>query len=290
MLDKKAAVFILLGQSNAVGHGVPMDENDKIKAPLKNVFGLSRKDNQSFENEKLLWSGYLSAGMNLAEEQDDTYSVANCLASLWQKHIDEGNKGNLPDLYIIQIAIGAQGITKGYMWHPDREPTLIPGKLGTVNISLYPFTKGIFSLLKKSFDEMDTDFEVIGLHWRGGENDVTAKRELLEETLEGLYKRMLDDFLPLLKSPPVILHKLCCPDRMLELKEEALPNMRFINSVFERLAESYDNVELFDPTAAPQFVPDIRGNGIFKEDAVHFTPEVNKWVAESILDKYLSEH
>ena len=77
---------------------------------------------------------------------------------------------------------------------------------------------------------------------------------------------------------------------MLELKEEALPNMRFINSVFERLAESYDNVELFDPTAAPQFVPDIRGNGIFKEDAVHFTPEVNNWVAESILDKYLSEH
>ena len=91
MSDKKAAVFILLGQSNAVGHGVPMEEKDKIKAPLKNVFGLSRKDNQSFGNEKLLWSGYLSAGMNLAEEQDDTYSVANCLASLWQKHIDEGN-------------------------------------------------------------------------------------------------------------------------------------------------------------------------------------------------------
>lgn len=33
--DYKAAVFILLGQSNAVGHGLPMDEQDKISVPLK---------------------------------------------------------------------------------------------------------------------------------------------------------------------------------------------------------------------------------------------------------------
>ncbi len=28
MQHKKAAVFILLGQSNAVGHGIPMEEKD----------------------------------------------------------------------------------------------------------------------------------------------------------------------------------------------------------------------------------------------------------------------
>jgi hypothetical protein len=33
MQDKKAAVFILLGQSNAVGHGIPMKEEDKIYKP-----------------------------------------------------------------------------------------------------------------------------------------------------------------------------------------------------------------------------------------------------------------
>ena len=80
--EREAAVFILLGQSNAVGHGVPMDEADKIKEPLRNVFGLSRVHNQSYCNDKLIWSGYTSGGMNLAEEQDDTYSVANCLARL----------------------------------------------------------------------------------------------------------------------------------------------------------------------------------------------------------------
>ena len=33
---KKAAVFILLGQSNAVGHGLPMAEEDKIL--LKSIY------------------------------------------------------------------------------------------------------------------------------------------------------------------------------------------------------------------------------------------------------------
>ena len=286
MAREKAAVFIILGQSNAVGHGVPMSEKDKITKPLKNVFGLSRKDNQSFESTRLLWSGDLSAGMNLAENQDDTYSVPNCLASLWQKHIDEGNENSLPDLYILQIAIGAQGITEGYMWHPDRERVLIPGKLGEVNISLYPFTMHIFSLLKESFDEMGVEFEVMGLHWRGGENDATAPRERLEETLEGLYCRMLEDFCPVLQNPPVILHKLCCHDRMAEFGESSVSNMSFINDVFYRLATRYQNVEVFDPATAPWFDPDVRGNGLFIEDVVHFTPETNKWVAEEIIKSY----
>lgn len=74
-----------------------------------------------FDNKELKWSGYTSFGMNLAEEQDNTYSLANCLAKLWQDEIDSGNKRNLPDLYIVHIAIGAQGVTEGYMWNLDYE-------------------------------------------------------------------------------------------------------------------------------------------------------------------------
>ena len=151
MAQNKAAVFILLGQSNAVGHGVPMEPRDVIREPMKNVFGLSREENQSFENRALVWSGYTSFGMNLAETQDNTYSVANCLAALWQDHIDSGNAFGLPDLYIVQIAIGAQGVTRQYMWHPDRAEKLIPGKLGTVDISLYLYCMHHFSLLEDSF-------------------------------------------------------------------------------------------------------------------------------------------
>ena len=212
MQHKKAAVFILLGQSNAVGHGIPMEEKDIINTPLENVFGLSRKDNQSFDNKELVWSGYTSFGMNLAEEQDNTYSIANCLAALWQNHIDSGNVLGLPDLYIIQIAIGAQGVTDGYMWHPDREKKLVPGKLGTVDISLFPFCEHIFGLLDDSFVKMDMDYEIIGLHWRGGENDVTATDECLSKYLKNIYTKLLDLFNSLLNTPPIVLHKIVCPD------------------------------------------------------------------------------
>lgn len=138
----------MLGQSNAVGHTIPMRDEDKIINPMKNVFGLSRENNQSFENKRLRWSGYTSFGMNLAEEQYNTYSLANCLAKLWQDEIDSRNKRNLSDLYIVHIAIGAQGVTDEYMWNPNYEKKLIPGRLGMVDIALTLFTNHILSLLK----------------------------------------------------------------------------------------------------------------------------------------------
>ncbi len=285
---EKASVFILLGQSNAVGHGIPMYENDIIKTPLKNVFGLSRKDNQSFESTELVWSKYTSFGMNLAEEQDNTYSVANCLATLWQKHVDNGNAFNLPDLYIIQIAIGAQGVTDGYMWNPEMEKKLIPGKLGTVNISLFSFCKHIFSLLDRSFAKMNKEYEIIGLHWRGGENDVTAEKEYLSHHLEGIYTKMFTEFNSILGNPPIVLHKIVCPERMNDMDPTGkyLEKMNYINDAFEMLQRKFKNVSVFDVRSAPCFLPDIRCNGLFIDDAVHFTPQVNQWVARSILEQY----
>lgn len=288
MSNQKAAVFILLGQSNAVGHGIPMKKEDIIQSPLKNVFGLSRKNNQSLDNTSLSWSGYTSHGMNLAEEQDNTYSIANCLAALWQKHIDNKNPCHLPNLYIIQIAIGAQGVTEGYMWHPDRAPKLIPGKLGEVDISLFPFANHIFSLLDKSFSDTGTDYEIIGLHWRGGENDVTASYEHLCQNLVPIYNRMFHEFNRLLKNPPIILHRVACNDRMNDLDPDGgyLVNMHYVNEVFDLLAQNSKAVSVFDPRTAPQYIPNVRGNGLFLEDVVHYTPEVNAWIAKEILENY----
>ncbi len=287
MKNNKASVFILLGQSNAVGHGVPMKERDVISKPLKNVFGLKRKDNQSFNLERLVWSGYTSAGTNLAEEQDNTYSVANCLASLWQERIDNGEA--LPDLHIIQIAIGAEGVTDGYMWHPERAPKLVPGKLGKVDISLFPFSKHIFSLLDASFNELGKEYEIIGLHWRGGENDVTADTDILESTLFDIYSHIFGSFRDILGQVPIVLHKLVAKDRMYDKDPSGkqYENMLYIDSVFERLEAENKNITVFDPSKAPQYIDGVRGNGIFLADCVHFTPEVNMWVAECIIDNYL---
>ncbi len=284
--NNKASVFILLGQSNAVGHGIPMTEEDKIIKPLTNVFGLSRELNQSFDNQSLTWTGYTSGGMNLAEEQDHTYSIANCLAKLWQKAIDTGVK--LPDLHIIQIAIGAEGVSERYMWYPKREKKLIPGKLGTVNISLFPYTQHIFSLLDDSFKRINKEYEIIGLHWRGGCNEVTEDIEYLKRDLFNIYQEIFDSFNALLNSPPTVIHKIIAKDRMHDMDPtgKAYERMLYINEVFNKLETNYPNISIYDPSTVPQYIPNVRGNGVFIEDAVHFTPEVNNWIAGNIFNKY----
>ena len=284
----KAAIFVLLGQSNAVGHGILMEEKDKITVPMKNVFGLSRELNQSYDNKKLNWSGYLSAGMNLAEQQDDTYSVANCLAQLWQDEIDAGNPRNLPDLYIIQIAIGAQGVTEKYMWYPDREKKLVPGVLGTVDISLFPFTVGILSLVKKSFEEMNLTPEFL-LHWRGGEEDGSVPVDEYSRIVKGLYDRLFDGFYEALgEKIPTVIHKFPYIERCLEMDSSgsSLRTISYANEFFEKFAKERDNITLFNVRKAPHYIPNTRQHGIFIEDAVHYTPETNRWVAQLILEEY----
>ncbi len=286
---KKCALFILLGQSNAVGHGVPMEKADRVHQPMRNVFGLSREKNQSLDGTALVWEGYTTAGMNLAEEQDDTYSLANLLAKRWQAEIDGG--ASLPDLYIIHIAIGAQGVTRRYMWNPDRAPILVPGVLGKVDISLYPFTEHILSLVDESFRARGEEYEVIGLHWRGGENDTVPEMEELEGELFDIYTRIFDGFEEKIGKYPLILHKIVCPDRCLDMDPTGgkLQRMHYINGTFERLLSRYAGAEIFDATQAPQYIEGVRGNGLFIGDCVHYTPEVNGWVASEILSRYKKE-
>ena len=285
---KKKAVFVLLGQSNATGHASPMADKDVIKTPLTNVFGLQRKDNQSFDITNLTWSNYLSAGTNLAEEQDDTYSLSNCLAKLWQKEIDSG--ANLPDLYVVQIAIGAEGVTEEYMWYPERENKLVPGKLGEVDISLYPFTLHILSLIDKS---IEGDYEIMGIHWRGGEEETDVRLSHLKDVLRGIYDRMFDGFyMALGRRVPIILHKMASETRCREMNVtgEDVESMHFINATFDSLANDNENITTFDITRAPHYVKDTRTNGIFLPDCGHYTPETNMWVARNILDEYKMTH
>ena len=272
MGNNRAAVFVLLGQSNAVGHAIPMEETDKICTPLKNVFGLKRETNQSFDNNGLYWSGYTSGEMNLAEEQDHTYSVANCLAKLWQDEIDNGNKHNLPDLYIVHIAIGAQGVTKGYMWNPDYERKIIPGILGTVKISLYPFTTHILSMVKKSLRDIGKSPDVIKIHWRGGETDAEVSTDLLRSTLKETYYTLINGFCnELNEEVSIILHKLVCHERFMGMDPsgEILKRMHYINSIFEELTTEKENISIFDVCKAPFYVSDQSRNGLFKD--VSFT-------------------
>ena len=69
-------------------------------------------------------------------------------------------------------------------------------------------------------------------------------------------------------------------------QQENILKFTLINSVFKLLCEEHENIEIFDVTNAPQYIPGVRDNGIFIDDVVHYTPEVNAWVASVILDSY----
>ena len=282
---KKSAVFILLGQSNAVGHDIPMKQEDIIDKPLKNVYGLSRTKNQTYENNELFWEHYTSYGMNLAEEQDNTYSLANQMARRWQDNMDSGTNMKYDDLYIVQIAIGSQGVTEKYMWYPERSKKIIGGKLGTVDISLYSFTGHIFSLIADSFNKMGKEYEIIGVHWRGGEEDAYEEIATLKRVLLPIYEKMITNCNRILNNPPIIIHKLYCKDWMMETDQSGkrYENMGYVNSVFEMLKDEFSNVSIFDVKEYPNYIPNVRGNGLFIQDAVHYTPEVNDWVARTLI-------
>ena len=285
---KKIAVFMLFGQSNAVGHAMPMDEKDYISEPMKNVFGLDRKYNQSYDITELKFTGYTSHSMNLAETQDNTYSVANCLAKRWQDEIDSGNPSNLPDLYIIHIAIGSQGLLD--MWHPEREKIMIPGILGTVDISMYPLATLVLGLFNKFCKENDYEPSLVGMHWRGGEQEVRRGVKYLEEiNLKEMYKSFFDGLCSALGSkPPITLHKM--PFTAVFTKEDptggCVEAMHYINGVFEALSKEMEGVSVFDPTRCPYYDENQWDFGIFRWDLIHYQGRVNDWVASEILKEY----
>ena len=157
-------------------------------------------------------------------------------------------------------------------------------------MGLFPFSIHIFSRLDDSFKELEKDYEIIGLHWRGGENDVSAENEVLERDLYNIYTYIFNSFCDTLGKMPIILHKLVAKDRMFDKDPSGAwyRGMLCVNSVFERLSAQNENITVFDPANAPQYVDGVRGNGIFLSDCVHFTPEVNKWVAECVIDNYLN--
>ena len=284
---KKVAIFMLFGQSNAVGHAMPMEEKDIINEPLKNVFGLNREPNQSFDIEELSFTGYTSFGMNLAETQDNTYSVANCLARAWQDEIDAGV--NLPDLYIIHIAIGSQGVTG--MWDPERAPIIVPGILGKCDVSMYPLAIRTLTLLKNYLDKNYLEGDYVGIHWRGGEQETDYAPTKLQEFLKDTYLRIFGGMRQAIGvNAPIVMHYFPFDKVMSQRDKEdggtRLESMHYINKVFYELADTMENASVFDVRSCPLYDEYAWDCNIFRWDLIHYQGRVNDWVSKEILKEY----
>lgn len=87
--ETDAPVLFVFGQSNAHGNGARLPESEKITEPLANVFGLHRRYNQAYGLKDVVWSGFVTEGMNLGETQDHTCCLAESFAKIWQKRYSE---------------------------------------------------------------------------------------------------------------------------------------------------------------------------------------------------------
>lgn len=278
--ERDAAVLISFGQSNSHGHGTRLPEDQRIQTPMGHVFGLPRTKNQSYDCQKVQWSGYTSFGMNLGEIQDHTCCLATEFARLWQAEIDQG--AALPDLYIIQISVGAQGVhkTEAYgwnMWYPDRPPVLKDGTDGPLDISLYPLAIHILNCAMDSFRAMGKTPKILGLHWNQWETEVETAGEALDCAQEN-YRRIFDGFRQAVGLQfPIYLYR---PISEYYQKPEALVR---INQIFDQMMAQDHDLQMLDLRTSPLWNPELETKGIFQADLVHYCNEAHRWFAQEQL-------
>lgn len=281
--DKDSApLLIVLGQSNAHAHGTKLPEAEIIKTPLKNVHGLSREFNQAYGLTDVKWTGFTSGGMNLGETQDDTCCLANYFATMWQNAIDGGEV--LPDLYVIQISIGAQGVAQfeshnDNMWYAFRDPILKPGPLGTCDISLYPLTTEILSLAYINLMMSGKKPQIIGLHWNQWETECYTGSKALNEASAN-YKNLFWGFFTALGSNangtgiPLYLYRALSDNFQAERIER-------MNAILESFVNCLDDCRMIDLRKTSLYNDTPKTHGIFADDGVHYLAKTNyefaKW-------------
>lgn len=275
-MKKKAAVMFVGGQSNAHAHNQVMEEQDRIYEPLQNVFSLDRKENQSFDITDVVWSGYTTEGKNLGESQDHTYTLASFVAKRWQKAIEEG--ADLPDLYIVQISIGSQGIING-MWNPDKERVLKPGKLGVADIALFDLATHVYPLAMANLKKQGLEPVVVGFHWLGCEQEVWNETYLRAD-MQSRYDAFFDAMTGAIgEACPMYLYQLQLQEfcKKHEIPQEAVA---IINGAMEKQCHRYPGSTFVRLDQCPHWDPTDEHKGVYAKDNGHYLAKTQAWFAD----------
>lgn len=286
-MKENAAVLFISGQSNAHAHGQFLKENDYIVKPLKNVFSLDRDPNQSFDITDVVWSGFTTQGKNLGETQDNTYSFAYFFAKLWQDAIDCG-VADLPDLYVVQISVGSQGIING-MWNRDKEKVMIPGPLDTVDISLFPWAMQVNRLVMKNLKRSGKKPIVIGWHWIGSEQEI-HKEAYNRDDFQERYNYFFDSMLASIgEQCPLFLYKIGCK-KYCERHHLPASAVDAVNKALQIQCERHENVTIIDIEKCPLWDALQEHNGVYAEDDAHYLADTQKWFAEEFFAKVIKSN
>ena len=272
---QQVSVKFVFGQSNAVAAQAALPEEKRIRQPLTRVFTLPRVPNQAYSPAPVVWQGYTSFDTNLGETQPDNGCFSTEYARLWQQ--DAG----LPPLYIITMAIGAQGVTSRFMWYPERERRLVPGTAGTADVSLYPLSCDVMRRALDDLRAQGLDPVVSGLEWLGGEEEDGLPLEELDGVLPGIYDRMLRGWREAAGCRlPVYLYHVRSYEQK-RINRNDLRSIGYINDTFDALAASDPDVFTVDPCGCPLYDPSAQNSGLYFPDLVHYLPEVNLWLARN---------
>lgn len=269
-----AAVLYIAGQSNAHAHAQALPEEEKLRFGLKHVFTLDHRIDRSLDNKSLIWRQFTSEYNNLGEHQDDTATLGYYTALEWEKRIEQGEK--LPDLYIVQISIGAQGVANG-MWNMEMEKKLVNDDVTPV--PLYHLAMHIYSLVYEDLKARYKNPAAIGWHWIGSESD--AVKEYADiPTMPAYLERFFDDMFSAIGFEcPAYFYKLAHYKNDSAYKK----GIDLINDIFNKYLAKHKSGKMVDCTLSPYWNFDLVGSGIYnEEDKIHYLSPVQKWFADQL--------
>ena len=281
-----AAVVYIMGQSNAHGHAQEMYREDRVLTPMQHVFSLDRKENQFYGLDKITWSGYTSHGKNLGETQDHIYNLAYFLADRWERLAEEKD---LPDLYIVQISVGAQAVVNGIrfpgcgMWNPDHARIIQPGGWEEADIGLYHLAMEILPLVHKDLSSRYNNPVALGLHWIGNEDDAGVNA-VYPEDFADRYDQFFDSVLSAIGFDcPIHFYKMLCTHR-----EDFTPTgIEIVNSQHERLAKRLPNAAFHNLQESPLWDEEDPCFGLFAPDMCHYRARTQKYIAQQFWTQFL---
>ena len=172
-----APILIVLGQSNAYGHGTSGNNATFTRTKMmdKGLITSAGLDLQSLKDHQNLWINQTTNGVaNLAVvgsglgDQSGCYNVATEFAKRWQANADSLG---LPDLYTIIVAEGSQGMRYGSgssidHWSPERS--------NLDNTSHYWRSRKLIRLAMDNLRSLGKNPQIIAIHWNQWEAEAEA--------------------------------------------------------------------------------------------------------------------
>lgn len=286
--ENDAPILVVLGQSNAYGHGTSLPNNLRNTVGFSNVKGLDRRTHNSVGISNVIWSNYKTQGYLIGYSMDNTYNVIGEFSRMWQNEIDKGT--NLPDLYVIHIGAGSQGIAE---IEKSNCNNWWPGKA----YSLYPLTNVILDKAIKNLRSQGRNSRIIGIHWNQWETEVWTGSDLAlggnnAQAITGAlsnYTNLFNGFFNTLKTRHIPIYLYYPRSGVYRNSKGMIKITETLQTLVDTNEENDTNFKFIDAAHSPYWnasnwtVEKANASpatfGIFQGDNVHYNGQVQKWFA-----------